>query len=55
VYENRFEMYKSYFERGNVAYLFATIGVFLFLYIGNKVHKPFPWVIVSTFIGIFIG
>ncbi|CAD8154937.1 unnamed protein product [Paramecium pentaurelia] len=55
VYEDRFEMYKSYFQRGNLQHLCATIGVFLFLYIGNKVHKPFPWVIVSTFIGIFIG
>lgn len=48
-------MYKSYFERGEVYYLLASICVFLFLYIGNKLHKPFPWVIVSTFIGIFIG
>lgn len=46
-------MYLNYFKRGNLYYLIASFSVYLFLYFGNKIYKPFPWVLISSCFGIF--
>lgn len=52
VYKSKIEMYQSYFHRGDFRHLIASFAVYLFLYFGNKINKPFPWVLISSCFGI---
>jgi sulfate permease, SulP family len=55
VYPNLISMYYHYIQRGSLWYLVASLSVFGFLQLGRRLSKPFPWVILTTCIGLALG
>ncbi|TNV75020.1 hypothetical protein FGO68_gene2290 [Halteria grandinella] len=55
LYESYYDMYVSFFQRGDLNFAMAAWGVFIFLQLGRIFYRQFPWIFITTLTGLTLG